>query len=51
MYGCSPNDFDGQQEIDRSDLLGMLERLVPGWTPEHLKEELEFLPVTKLREV
>ena len=43
--------MEGQQEIDRADLEGMLKELVPDWSPGHLQEEIEFMPVLQLQEV
>ena len=43
--------MEGQQEIDRADLEGMLKELVPAWSPSHLQEEIPLMPVLQLQEV
>ena len=43
--------MEGQQEIDRADLEKVLKDLVPAWSPAHLQEEIEFMPILHLQQV
>lgn len=48
---CRVSNLEGQQEIDRKDLLRLMRDLVPDWDPSHLIDELEFKPILQIQQV
>lgn len=48
---CRISEIEGQQEIDRADLEQMLKDLIPDWSPAHLQEDIELMPILQIQQV
>ena len=48
---CRISEIEGQQEIDRADLEQMLKELIPDWSPTHLQEEIDLMPILQIQQV